>query len=86
MSSTVGIFETSYEAVVASAVELSAPLVDGLVDVGSAQAARGRAAAAARAMRACAFEIVMMCLPMGVGFSPCLLPLCTYMHINAYYA
>jgi len=74
MSSTVGIFDTSYEGVVAAAVEVSVPLVDELVDelvdVGSAQAARGRAAAAARAMRACAFEIVMMCLPMGVGVSP----------------
>ena len=70
ISSTVGIFDTSYEVVVAAAVEVSVPLVDELVDVGSAQAARGRAAAAARAMRACAFEIVMMCLPMGVGVSP----------------
>jgi len=51
-------------------VEVSVPRGEGVVDVGSAQAARGRAAAAARTMRACAFEIVMMCLPMGVGFSP----------------
>jgi len=51
-------------------VGLSGPLVDEPDDVGSAQAVRGRAAAAARTIRACAFEIVMMCLPMGVGFSP----------------
>jgi len=66
----VGIFDTSYEAVVAAAEVLSDPLVDELVDVGSAQAARGRAAAAARTRRACAFEMVMICLPMGVGRGP----------------
>ncbi len=65
-----------------------APPFDPLEDeVGSAQAARGSTAAAASAMRACAFVMVMMCLPMGWGPSaPLSLSLCTYMHNDAYYA
>ena len=68
ISSTVGIAETSYEVVAALELEAFAP-VDGQFEdvVGSAQAASGSAAAAARAMRACAFVMVMMCLPMGWG-------------------
>ena len=86
ISSSVGIWETSYEVVAALVPAALVPAFDPLEDeVGSAQAARGSTAAAASAMRACAFVMVMMCLPMGWGPSaPLLLSLCTYMHNNAY--
>ncbi len=84
MSSTV-VPDASYEVVVTAPVKCPVPLVDELadelVDVGSAQAARGEQLRL-QAMRACAFEIVMMCFPMEY-VSPRMQLLCTHMHVHA---